>query len=76
MCRYCAAIGRTELAAQVDHIVPLSVDWQRRLDWSNLQSLCLACHIGPKARQERTGVLIGNTLAGEPADSDSAWFRR
>lgn len=28
----------------VDHIVPIKVDWSRRLDVRNLQCLCRSCH--------------------------------
>jgi 5-methylcytosine-specific restriction enzyme A len=28
----------------VDHIIPIKVDWSKRLDESNLQVLCLPCH--------------------------------
>lgn len=42
-CRMCAAVGRVERATMVDHIVPIN-DGGARLDESNLQSLCGACH--------------------------------
>ena len=40
-CVKCKAI-----ASEVDHIVPIQTPegWERRLDYNNLQSLCLACH--------------------------------
>jgi 5-methylcytosine-specific restriction protein A len=28
----------------VDHIIPIEVDWSKRLDKSNLQPLCHSCH--------------------------------
>ncbi|MEC2504384.1 HNH endonuclease, partial [Bacillus cereus] len=28
----------------VDHIIPIRVDWSKRLEPSNLQTLCHACH--------------------------------
>lgn len=39
-------------AYAVDHIVPLSVDWSRRFDLSNLQSLCLSCHTRKTRREQ------------------------
>ena len=38
----------------VDHIVPVRVSWEARLDQRNLQILCADCHNGPKKREERT----------------------
>ncbi|MFW8666002.1 HNH endonuclease [Enterococcus entomosocium] len=31
-------------AALADHIVPIRVDWERRLDKNNIQPLCDSCH--------------------------------
>ncbi|PFK07818.1 HNH endonuclease, partial [Bacillus cereus] len=28
----------------VDHIIPIRVDWSKRLEPMNLQTLCHACH--------------------------------
>ncbi|PTX01830.1 HNH endonuclease [Pararhodobacter aggregans] len=47
-CRRCGA-----KASDVDHIVPRRIAPERRLDPSNLQSLCKACHSGAKQREER-----------------------
>ena len=33
-----------KLAEEVDHIVPVRVDWSLRLDIKNCQPLCNACH--------------------------------
>lgn len=45
LCRMCEDEGRTTPAQDVDHIVPFtSKSDSRRLDPSNLQSLCKACH--------------------------------
>lgn len=40
-CRRCKKI-----ATEVDHIVPIQTPegWERRLDYSNTQSLCTTCH--------------------------------
>lgn len=42
-----------EPAQEVDHIIPRSVAPERRLDPTNLQSLCKAHHSGAKQREER-----------------------
>ena len=47
-CRRCGA-----RAVMVDHIVPIRQAPHRRLDRTNFQSLCTACHSGWKQSQER-----------------------
>ncbi len=44
LCEGCEADDKVEPATQVHHIVPISVDPSLRLKWSNLMSLCDACH--------------------------------
>lgn len=49
----CALCGRGRIdgvVMHVDHIVPLSVNWSRRLDPSNLQILCEDCNEGKSNR--------------------------
>ena len=48
---YRQANGLYVQAQVVDHRVPIRVDWSRRLDETNLQSLCNACH-GTKTKVE------------------------
>lgn len=40
----CVKCGK--IASEVDHIIPIQTDdgWEKRLDYSNTQSLCLECH--------------------------------
>jgi 5-methylcytosine-specific restriction endonuclease McrA len=41
-------------AAQVtDHIVPIQIRPDLRLEWGNLQSLCRRCHDSVKAQEEK-----------------------
>jgi 5-methylcytosine-specific restriction endonuclease McrA len=47
-CRRCGA-----KAIEVDHIEPRRLAPERRLDPTNLQSLCKSCHSGAKQREER-----------------------
>lgn len=50
LCVACWVQGKVIAATQVDHIIPFTDKHDgRRLDWDNLQSLCTACHAGPKA---------------------------
>ena len=45
MCEHCEARGDSVPAREVDHIIEFSgVDDKKRLDESNLQSLCRPCH--------------------------------
>ena len=43
-CERCLKAGVVRKADVVDHIVELRDDYSKRLDESNLQSLCHACH--------------------------------
>lgn len=44
LCQHCLLNGVTKPAEMVDHIIPSLVDWDKRLDLNNLQSLCFSCH--------------------------------
>ena len=44
LCEFCFARGITKAADVVDHVVERKDDDSRRLDSSNLQSLCHRCH--------------------------------
>lgn len=48
---YCVRCG--DPASVVDHIVPVKIAPHRRLDRTNLQSLCVAHHSGAKQAEER-----------------------
>lgn len=45
-CQLCGKSRRDGAVLHVDHIVPLSVDWSKRLDINNLQVLCSDCNLG------------------------------
>lgn len=55
LCVLCLAEKRITRAEHVDHIVPISRDWSRRLDPSNCRSLCAACHNRVRAEQAGGG---------------------
>jgi len=42
-CQHCRAKG---VRLHVDHKIPITVDWSRRLDLLNLQTLCEDCNVG------------------------------
>ena len=43
-CQICKHEGKDTVAKEVHHIIPLSVDFDKRLDDSNLIPLCERCH--------------------------------
>lgn len=45
-CELCGATAAPGAPLNVDHITPLSRDWSRRLDATNLQVLCGPCNHG------------------------------
>lgn len=44
LCQYCLTEKRIVVGAIADHIIPLSVDWSKRLDEENIWLLCGGCH--------------------------------
>jgi len=44
LCIRCTEEGKTTYAAVADHIIELREDWDRRLDWNNLDPLCHKHH--------------------------------
>jgi 5-methylcytosine-specific restriction endonuclease McrA len=52
-CQLCGRTAHDGVKLHVDHIIPLSRDWSRRLDPNNLQILCEDCNIG-KGNQDST----------------------
>lgn len=52
LCEHCLPDVVTP-ATEVDHIIPVEVDWSRRLDWNNLQSLCHSCHMKKTAEDKK-----------------------
>ena len=77
LCRMHLELGQTVEASVVDHIVAHKGDVQRFVDWSNLQSLCKACHDGHKQAQEHSpgGILRGAGLDGRPLDLAHPWHQ-
>lgn len=45
-CCLCGRSAKDGVILHVDHIIPLSVDWEKRLDKNNLQVLCDECNMG------------------------------
>lgn len=53
LCVSCEARGIYRKGDLVDHITELRDDWSKRLDPSNLQTLCYACHNRKTWREKR-----------------------
>lgn len=51
-CECCGASPRDGAVMNVDHIVPVSKAWDRRLDATNLQILCGSCNWGKGASDQ------------------------
>lgn len=60
LCTSCAAAGRTELASQVDHIVPVRVRPDLAYDPTNCQPLCTVCHAAKSQAERRSGGVGGD----------------
>ena len=54
LCVKCKEGKRITPATMVDHVIPLRIAWDRRLDPSNLQALCERCHRAKTASDRRT----------------------
>ena len=73
-CPRCCLCGAGD-ELHVDHIVPLKVDWERRLDKSNLQVLCRDCNHGKASRDATDFRTLKQRVAlDEPWDTDE-WGR-
>jgi 5-methylcytosine-specific restriction protein A len=53
LCEHCLARGAVTQAQDVDHIIPHQNLDHLRLNWSNLQALCRACHAAKHAASNR-----------------------
>ena len=63
-----------EQATELDHVVPIRIAPERRLDTSNLRPLCKSCH-SKKTRADNNAKPIGNRADGMPSDPRHPWNR-
>lgn len=69
LCEECERQGLVVPAQDVDHIVPFEGRADpKRLDWSNLQSLCRSCH-----NRKTHGARKGCDVDGLPLDGSHWW---
>ena len=66
--------GKHVRATVCDHVERHGGDEQRFFA-GPFQSLCKACHDGPKQSQEHTGQMLGSDANGWPLDPNHFWNR-
>ncbi|WP_349773696.1 HNH endonuclease [Sutcliffiella horikoshii] len=44
LCQRCIKQSKLQAAQLVHHIVEVKVDWSKRLELTNLESICHSCH--------------------------------
>ena len=66
LCVMCRQEGKTEAALEVDHIQKHNGSYELFYDESNWQPLCRVHHRGAKAKEERSGKIIGCDVNGNP----------
>jgi len=53
LCEYCLEKDRIKPAVEVDHIIPIQIDWSLRFDFDNLKSACKSCHTKKTKEDQR-----------------------
>lgn len=56
-----------------DHIKPHKGDYELFTSLDNLQCLCKTCHDAAKQSQDRTGLIRGCDVNGQPRDHNHPW---
>lgn len=56
LCEDCKSNGFIRAGMDVDHIVEIKDDFSRRLDMTNLKTLCRSCHVAKTSRARRTRI--------------------
>ncbi|HHV61139.1 MAG TPA: AAA family ATPase [Firmicutes bacterium] len=76
LCQPCLREHRITPADTVHHIVPIEQDWDRRLDLSNLEAICRACHNRLHGRGEGVSQATQVTLVcGPPGSGKTSYVR-
>jgi hypothetical protein len=70
---FCVVTGCGKRAAHVDHVVPIRRDPSRRLDPTNLQSLCHKHHSILTAAYDRETIRGACDADGMPVDPAHPW---
>lgn len=76
LCQQCLREHRITPADTVHHIVSIKQDWSRRLDPSNLEAICRACHNRLHGRGEGVSQATQVTLVcGPPGSGKTSYVR-
>ena len=59
LCEECKRNGVFTGANEVDHIIPIVIDPEKRLDIDNLQSLCKSCHSAKTYLENKDKMIQG-----------------
>lgn len=73
LCIMCEQMNIIEPATVVDHIQPHKGDEILFWDRDNWQSLCKHHHDSAKQAQEKSGIMRGGNINGEPLDKNHHW---
>jgi 5-methylcytosine-specific restriction endonuclease McrA len=73
LCVMCQHDGYITAATVVDHITPHKGDLDLFWNDNNWQALCKTHHDSVKQAQEKSGVVRGHYLNGEPIDPSHHW---
>jgi len=71
----CAAQGMQTVAAHVDHKIRHGGDQALFWDKPNWQPLCAGHHNSLKQREEKSGMVLGCDVKGNPNDPRHPWHR-
>ena len=80
LCKMCEERGIVRVGKYVDHIIPIQIDYELRLDVENLQCLCQKCH-SHKTQKHDVQLLKGKEVlplkgtdsTGMPTDKNHFW---
>lgn len=75
LCIMCEQQGILNGATVVDHIKPHRGDIDLFWDNNNWQALCKTHHDSAKQAQEKSGIIKGGNINGEPTDPAHHWHR-
>ena len=72
LCEFCLADGRFSQADVVDHVEPHRGN-ATLFFTGKLQSLCKQHHDSTKQREEKSGVVTGGDVNGDPLNENHHW---
>ncbi len=80
LCVMCEKRGIVRAVKYVDHIIPILINFDLRLDVENLQSLCSRCHAKKTQavdvqllRGKKVKAMSSSSVDGLPTDNNHSW---